>query len=55
MSEELKPCPMCGENARWDNDMGWYSIHCINDLSCGVNITPFPSVEAAISAWNRRA
>lgn len=53
MSEELKPCPMCGGEAREFHGVNGIgnSVEC---LSCGVSISK-PNIDDAIKAWNRRA
>lgn len=59
MSDKLKPCPMCGVEARIDvmNTMPAtdfkhvYFVEC----ECGTDGPPKDTVEDAIATWNRRA
>ncbi len=55
MSEELKPCPFCGEQA-FDGIDGiapdfLYHILCTNCNACQQD---YKTEEEAIKAWNRR-
>lgn len=51
---ELKPCPFCNGNAKWDKD--WQAVVCTN---CGAStrhsILVTRKKKEAIEAWNRRA
>jgi Lar family restriction alleviation protein len=54
-TNELKPCPFCGGEAREDETIlkhgTTYSVYCDD---CGAEITRF-NIKEAIEAWNRRA
>jgi Lar family restriction alleviation protein len=61
VSDELKPCPHCGEEAEIDNDthLGRVSVYC---SMCGHGGFCYEWIESqadaeqkAIAAWNRRA
>ena len=56
MSEELKPCPFCGGEAReclTHLPAGWFdSIEC---TKCGASTDGYPPPNDAIAAWNTRA
>ncbi|MCB1688566.1 MAG: Lar family restriction alleviation protein [Halioglobus sp.] len=61
MSEELKPCPFCGSEAKHDVDADhhgeFHTIGCSNDDCCAwwLFYTIHSSdVQHAISQWNRR-
>lgn len=45
--KELKPCPFCGGEAKWQS-----GVICCSD--CGVKTRYTSSRELAINAWNRR-
>lgn len=51
-SEELKPCPFCGEPGYMHEDHNLYSVWCI---VCVAIARSSPIKEEAIKAWNRRA
>ena len=57
MSEELKPCPFCGENAsvQWCGDENQWVCGCWND-DCPV-IAEVHSLNRrdSITRWNRRS
>ena len=63
MSEELKPCPFCGGEARIDNEgTDFYAIFCdkcgtLTSFAKDSNFdgSDFYTKEQVISAWNRRA
>lgn len=51
-TSELASCSICGSKARVQQSKFGFGIDCSR---CG-NATPwFPSLDAAISEWNRRA
>ena len=54
MTEKLKPCPFCGNEAEFDE----WKIFCIRCLNGDCDIKPqtdwFNTKEEAIEAWNRR-
>jgi transcription elongation factor Elf1 len=63
--EDLKPCPMCGKEAKLTRASieGWF-VYCANcNLSMGCNIVShgedelgdYAHKEDAIAAWNKRA
>lgn len=53
MSEELKPCPFCGnENIQFFIDDCGYTMICTECMALGPLVG---KQEAAISAWNRRS
>ena len=57
MSEELKPCPFCGGEAKvTEYNGGFVAIGCSNG-KCHMHPHTFclPSVEYATEVWNRRA
>ena len=64
MSEDLKPCPFCGEYAHMvtkktiltaDGKYGYsdasYSVEC---HSCLAETAPYRLLDEAVAAWNRR-
>lgn len=56
-TEELKPCPFCGEQPQiFDLKDGRYIVECVNP-DC--DVYPYTSIhydeQEAIAAWNRRA
>lgn len=53
MSDELKPCPFCGNVAAiWrDEKHGIYTVFCTD---CNAEIKVCFSREAAVDAWNNR-
>ena len=63
MVNELKPCPLCGSSAHFDDagiehDLKQYSIWsvwCDNEDECGCCTGDFDTKEEAAAAWNRRA
>lgn len=50
MSEELKPCPFCGYNARFTKSQGVSKVWCIK---CGTSSGLCP-YDHAIERWNTR-
>ena len=55
-SEELRPCPFCGEHKakvreRGPKERTAHQVQCI----CGSGTDWFTSARSAIAAWNRRA
>ena len=56
-SDELKPCPFCGSEAKLDenaNGLGYplfYLVYCPN---CAAVCRMYEEKDAAIRAWNRR-
>ena len=63
MSEELKPCPFCGSEAKVltmeYGGCNYYGVFCIDDMDSkfqhGHCIDNFSSKQEAIDAWNSRA
>lgn len=64
MSDELKPCPFCGDEALIDRvDEGadyrpwyWWTVHCSNrDCVCDALCHEYEAEAEAIAAWNTRA
>ena len=63
MVNELKPCPLCGSPAHFDDagiehDLKQYSIWsvwCDNEDECGCCTGDFDTKEEAAAVWNRRA
>ena len=56
MSEELKPCPFCGDSAEVDRLLDGYVISCPNP-KCGISAVESHSYLAyadAQAAWNTR-
>ena len=58
MSEELKPCPFCGDSAFFypDGDKEGHSVMCrgVADPSCALNTFGYATEAEAIAAWNTR-
>lgn len=57
MSQELKPCPFCGSEARWATTMGGddsWEIQCSNNDCCLV-VFSGNTGEETCTAWNTRA
>ena len=54
MSEELKPCPCCGESAELmcPSGLSWW-VRCSNK-SCGMATKIAYSPDPVVTAWNRR-
>lgn len=53
MSEELKPCPFCGDKKPVIYQSGGYwKIKCVN--GCSLAISGYNSKQGASDAWNRR-
>ena len=58
MTDELKPCPFCGGEAKYyhrDDDSGWSNtdwVSCSGD--CGASTCMHETKEQAVSAWNTR-
>jgi hypothetical protein len=48
MSEELKPCPLCGGTTLYLQDLGGWEISCL----CGINLCNEPEKEKAVARWN---
>ena len=60
MSEELKPCPFCGEKPTfgWSEDsegFGTYGIHCENPDCYPCPGLSFQNAKEAREYWNKRA
>lgn len=61
MSDDLKPCPFCGEMPKYYPDPGGGGpyIFCENDAGCYVRPSVWPKLAGRgvniVSAWNRRA
>lgn len=56
MSEELKPCPFCGEKEELYpamKGMGGGKPYAIDCVGCGFDFVPRAGVDV-IAAWNRR-
>jgi len=53
MSEELKPCPFCGNEA-YLTPSGVIA-YCGNTKECDATVNPQRGQREAIAAWNRRA
>jgi hypothetical protein len=57
MSNEIKPCPFCGDDEsvypsyEWPGSGKPYAIDCIR---CGFDFTPRPGMDV-IKMWNTRA
>lgn len=51
MTEELKPCPFCGGEAKCIEFYGLYHVICCN---CNIAGKDCPRRESAVSAWNAR-
>ena len=49
---ELKPCPFCGGEARFELYRDSYYIRC---KKCGIRTSVEFTVTKAIEVWNRRA
>lgn len=60
MSEELKPCPICGKKPvieHWSSGGMMFMVKC-NNQDCPVPIASYPKgrdLNMVIKAWNRRA
>jgi hypothetical protein len=53
MSDKLKPCPLCGFHAVYDDsETPLWGIRCQH---CKCRSGCYPSYEEAAAAWNRRA
>ena len=52
MSEELKPCPFCGNDASVFGVVGVMKVICSN---CSASTGPRLSLQGATEDWNRRA
>jgi Lar family restriction alleviation protein len=53
MSDELKPCPFCGDDRldEYQDDSGLWGVGC---LICGATVNQRHENAEAIVAWNRR-
>ena len=51
MTEELKPCPFCGGEAKCIEFYGLYHVICCNCYVAGKDCS---TRESAVSAWNTR-
>ena len=51
MTEELKPCPFCGGEAKCIEFYGLYHVICCNCYIAGKDCS---TRESAVSAWNNR-
>ena len=51
MTEELKPCPFCGGEAKCIEFYGLYHVICCN---CHIAGKDCSTRESAVSAWNNR-
>ena len=55
---ELKRCPFCGfSEAKIEETAGrsgWFHFYSVNCDLCSCGTKPYPDVELAIEAWNRR-
>ena len=60
MSEELKPCPLCGRKPvveHWSSGGKMYMVKC-NNPDCPVPVESYPKghkLDEVITEWNRRA
>lgn len=60
MSEELKPCPLCGRKPiieRWRSGVAMYMVKC-NNPDCPVPANGYPAghnLDEVKKQWNRRA
>ena len=55
MSEELKPCPFCGEVVFTQNDGNWWMVQCLNDF-CPIRPKhQTMGKKSLFSEWNHRA
>lgn len=60
MTDELKPCPMCGNTGKkWTEEYGYesgdgYEQFYIECTACHVSTGYVESEAEAIAAWNRR-
>ena len=55
MTEELKPCPFCGDPNIVITRVGFHAVSMATCCGCGADGPARVSDEAAISAWNTRA
>lgn len=54
MSQDLKPCPFCGAEARWDEESGDWEILCPN-RNCPLTFKGDDHIREELeSAWNYR-
>ena len=56
--EEMKPCPFCGENVRFDEAYNYFRDNVIYCDNCGMVFALdeyTATAEETIEAWNRRA
>lgn len=51
MSDELKPCPFCGEEAEVRYQSNLYGVRC---KKCLATVAAFDTEAEAIEAWNQR-
>ena len=52
---ELKPCPFCGGEARFETYGDAYCAVVCQSCNCGTNTMSFDDGMRAVAAWNRRA
>ena len=57
--EELKPCPFCGGDARY-NRITYHTVianesHIVFCAKCGASTQKYKTKQEAIAAWNKRA
>jgi Lar family restriction alleviation protein len=54
MTDELKPCPLCGGEAVYESTQHKHGIvHSVYCEECGIEIARL-NKQGAIEAWNRR-